>query len=139
MFDLVVPETRMSRRFRDVREQKAFTAARQVMNEVFTNFPDVDHSFVREFQTGGFSPRVLELALFAYTQEQGYDLDRTSPAPDFVLSGSSPVAIEATTTNPPEGQDPDDVDRTTGLRRLIPEGGPEAEQSFLSGSQGAAS
>lgn len=131
MFDLVVPEARMSRRFRDLREQRVFTAGRQVMDEVFTDFPDVDHNFVREFQTGGFSPRILELALFAYMQEQGYDLDRASPAPDFALSGSSSVAIEATTTNPPEGQDPDDVDQTTGPRRLIPEGGPEAEQAFI--------
>ena len=46
-----------------------------------SNFPDVDHNFIQEFQTGGFSHRVLELALFAYLQEQGYDLDRSAPAP----------------------------------------------------------
>jgi hypothetical protein len=131
LFDLVVPEGRLSRRFRDFRRQEVFTAGRQVMDEIFADFPDVDHNFAKEFQTGGFSPRVLELALFAYLQEQGYDLDRASPAPDFVLSGSSPVAIEATTTNPPEGQDPDDVDQTTGLRRLVPADEPEAEQAFI--------
>jgi hypothetical protein len=28
------------------------------MDEVFTDFPDVDHNFVREVQTRGFSPRI---------------------------------------------------------------------------------
>src|ERR1700675_1149338 len=93
MFDLVVPEARMSRRFRDLRGQRVFTAGRRVMDEVFTDFPDVDHNFVKEVQTRGFSPRLLEVALFGYLQEKGYDLDRTSPAPDFILSGSSSVAI----------------------------------------------
>jgi hypothetical protein len=130
LFGPVAPEGRISRRFRDVRDQKAFTAARRLMDEIFVDFPDVDHSFVREFQTGGFSPRVLELALFGYLQEQGYPLDRSKPAPDFVVAGDSPVAIEATTSNPPLGEDPDDVDPTTGLLRLIPKDTPAAEQAF---------
>ena len=33
------------------------------------DFPDIDGNFVQEFQTRGFSPRVLELALFAYLRE----------------------------------------------------------------------
>lgn len=106
LFGPVAPEGRTSRRFRDVRDQKAFTAARRLMDEIFADFPDVDHSFVREFQTGGFSPRMLELALFGYLQEQEYVLDRSKPAPDFVITGDSPVAIEATTSNPPQGEDP---------------------------------
>ena len=131
LFGRVAPEGRISRRFRDIRDQSSFTAARQLMDEVFAELPDVDHSFVQEFQTGGFSPRVLELALFAYLQEQGHDLDRTSPAPDFVIPGPSPVAIEATTSNPPEGQDPDVVDPATGVQRLIPADETEAEQAFI--------
>jgi hypothetical protein len=101
------------------------------MDEVFAGFPDVDRSFVQEFQTGGFSPRVVELALFAYLEEQGYTLDRSSPAPDFVITGEMPVAIEATTANPREGNDPDDVDPTRGLLRLMPENLPAAQQEFI--------
>ena len=90
LFDRLAPEERTSRRFRDVRDQRAFTAARRLMNEIFAVFPDVDRSFVQEFQTGGFSPRVLELALFAHLKEQGYALDRIKPAPDFIISGDTP-------------------------------------------------
>lgn len=101
------------------------------MSEVFADFNDVDHSFVREFQTAGFSPRVFELALFAALREQDLVLDRGHTAPDFVLRGGRPVAIEATTTNPPEGQDPDDVDPTAGLRRLVPDDLDAAEKEFV--------
>ena len=130
LFDRVAPEGTTSRRYRQVRDHPIYTAARRVMDEVFSNFPDVDHNFIQEFQTGGFSHRVLELALFAYLQEQGYDLDRSAPAPDFVLTGASPVGIEATTSNPPQDQDPDDVDKTTSMQRLVPADEPEAEQAF---------
>jgi hypothetical protein len=106
LFDLVVPIEATSREFRHIREYAGFTAARRLMDEVFAGFQDVDHSFVREFQTGGFSPRVFELALFAYLKEQGYDLDRSSPAPDFVIRGDVAVAIEVTTSNPSQDASP---------------------------------
>ena len=48
----MVPEAKMNRRFRDIRDTRAFAAARQLMDEVFADFPDIDHNFVREFQTG---------------------------------------------------------------------------------------
>lgn len=44
LFGPVAPEGRISRRFRDVRDQKAFTAARRLMDDIFPDFPDVDHS-----------------------------------------------------------------------------------------------
>jgi hypothetical protein len=79
------------------------------MDEIFAEFRGADRSFVREFQTGGFSPRVFELALFAYLREQGYDLDPGRTATDFVIRGTTPVAIEAATSNPPQDTDQDDV------------------------------
>ncbi|MFG2587973.1 Tn3 family transposase [Streptomyces sp. NPDC048438] len=80
---------------------------------------DMDHNFVREFQADGDSPRAMELALFAALREQGKELDRTSPAPDFVVVGDTPVAIEATTTNPPQGETAEGVDIAAAVRRLI--------------------
>jgi len=131
LFDPVAPEPRISRRFRDVRDSKAFTAARRLMDEIFAGLRDVDGNFVRDFQAAGFSPRVLELAVFAYLTEQGYTLDRASPSPDFVITGDTPMAIEVTTSNPPDGQDPDDVDPSSGLSRLMPDDLPAAEQKFV--------
>jgi hypothetical protein len=79
----------------------AFTAARRLMDEVFAEFPDVDHSFVNELQTGGFLPRVFDLALFCVPREQNPPLDRAGATPDFVVRSQHPCAIEATTFNPP--------------------------------------
>ncbi|MDQ0904690.1 hypothetical protein QFZ22_000675 [Streptomyces canus] len=133
LFDLARKMTleKASREFRDFREAHAYTAARRLMDETFADLPDVDHSFVREFQTAGFSARVLELTLFAALREQGKELDRTSPAPDFVVSGDAPVAIEATTTNPPQGETAENVDIASAVRRLIPDDLEAAEAEFV--------
>jgi hypothetical protein len=131
LFDLVVPAERANRRFLDLRDGHAFTAARRLMSEVFADFRDVDRSFVREFQTGGFSPRVFELALFAALREQNLVLDRDQATVDFVVRGEHPVAIEATTTNPAAGMDPDDVDPRTGPERLVPDDLDAAEREFV--------
>ncbi|MFD3658128.1 hypothetical protein [Streptomyces sp. NPDC058620] len=90
-------------RFRFVRDHHIHQATRQLMDEIFVTFHGADRSFVREFQTTGFSPRVLELALFAALHEQGHVLEHTGGAPDFLIGGSDPVAIEATTSNPAQG------------------------------------
>ncbi|MGW8569844.1 hypothetical protein [Streptomyces niveus] len=133
LFDLARKMTleKASREFRDFRQAHAYTAARRLMDETFADFPDIDHSFVREFQSVGFSARVLELALFAALREQGKELDRTSPAPDFVVVDDAPVAIEATTTNPPQGDTAEDVDLTAAVRRLIPDDLEAAEAEFV--------
>jgi hypothetical protein len=120
----------MNRRFRDVRGARAFTMARRLMDEIFVDFPNIDHSFIREFQTG-VSPRVLELVVFAWLTEQGHRLDRTCPAPDFVIAGDKPVEIEVTTSNPPENADPDDVDSSVGLQRLVPDDLSAARRAFV--------
>jgi hypothetical protein len=43
---------------------------------------------------------VFELALFAYLREQSYDLDRSTNEVDFLITGETPAAIEACTSNP---------------------------------------
>lgn len=103
LFEPTVAAEKLNPLFQRVAHGAGHAAARELANAVFANFHDVDRSFVREFQTGGFSARVLELALFAYLEELGLDLDRTHPAPDFVVQGATPVAIEVTTTNPVQG------------------------------------
>ena len=107
LFDPVVPPARLNPKFAEVMHRPTYQAAREMMNMVFTNFRDVDRSFIREFQTGGFSARVFELALFAYLEERDLELDRSHPAPDFVLRGDLPLAIEVTTTNPAQDAPPE--------------------------------
>lgn len=131
LFTPIVPLEQTHPLFRHIRQGPGHEAARQLMNLVFAQFRDVDGSFVREFQTGGFSARVFELALFAYLQEQALDLDRAHPAPDFHVRGRLPVAIEVTTTNPPqpsaEGSDGDEPTSPV----LVPPNLPEADRAFV--------
>jgi hypothetical protein len=100
LFDLVVPPEKADVRFLGVRDSHAFTAARRLMNETFATFRDVDGTFVQQFQSSGFSPRVWELALHAYLKEAGLTVERPRPAPDFLVTSPITVAIEAATANP---------------------------------------
>ena len=131
LFDLVVPPERANWRFLGVQTDHAFTAARRLMDEVFIDFQDVDHSFVREFQTAGFSARVFELALFCALREQDLTLDRSHAAPDFVVRGTHSFAIEATTSNPPTDGNADEVDLSRGPLLLVPDDLSAAEQEFI--------
>jgi hypothetical protein len=55
LFTPVVPLEITHPLFRGMKDGPGHEAARQMMNLVFANFHDVDKSFIREFQTGGFS------------------------------------------------------------------------------------
>lgn len=131
LFSPVADEGRTHPLFRELRDAPHHAAARILMDEVFGDFPDTDKSFIQEFQTGGFSARVFELALFAYIQESGVEIDRHHAAPDFVLRGDASVAIEATTTNPPQDQDPDELVQHRKIRELIPSGLSPDDDEFV--------
>lgn len=131
LFAPVVPLEQTHPLFRQVLKGPGHAAARRLMDEIFADFHDVDKSFVKKFQTDGFSPRVFELALFAYLREQDYDLDRSHPAPDFVIHGEMPVAIEATTTNPPQSDELDDIAPSPPGYRLVPDDLPAADRAFV--------
>lgn len=119
-------------RFRMVRDSHVHQATRRLMDETFAVFHGADRSFVREFQTGGFSPRVLELALFGAFQEQGHVLERTGGAPDFLISGPYPVAIETTTSNPVQTAPLPDPDQVPGRPHpLVPADLEAAEGEFV--------
>ncbi|MFB6674436.1 hypothetical protein ACFCWG_18915 [Streptomyces sp. NPDC056390] len=120
-------------RFRVLRDHHIHQATRRLMDETFATFRGADRSFIREFQTGGFSPRVLELALFAALHEQGHTLEHTGGAPDFLLGGDNPVAIEATTSNPAQGASPaaDLEQLPQGKHPLIPADLDDAEAEFV--------
>ncbi|WP_344531143.1 hypothetical protein [Streptomyces albiaxialis] len=123
-----IPEEKMHSSFQQIRSDKEHTAARRLMNEVFGYFHDTDKNFIREFQSNGFSPRVFELALFAYLHEQGITPDRDHPAPDFVTHEENPVAIEVTTTNPPQGIK---EENDPACIPILPEDMPEANRAFV--------
>ncbi|MER7434330.1 hypothetical protein ABT341_06340 [Pseudonocardia alni] len=129
LFDPVVSHAKLHPLFNEICDGDAHLAARAVMNQEHSHFVDKDKSFIREFQTAGFSPRVFELAIFAYLREAGFDLDHTRVAPDFLLRGDVPLGIEVTTTNPPQGSDGDDGEPES--LALVPPDLPEADRVFV--------
>jgi hypothetical protein len=124
LFKPVVRPAKLNPKFAELVRIRGFQAARELINDIFVDFRDVDHSFMREFQTGGFSARVFELALFAYIREQGLALDRSHASPDFLLRGDLPLAIEVTTTNPAQDAPPEVV-------ALLPDDLETASRAFV--------
>lgn len=101
LFTPVVPETKLNRDYNAVRTAAGYEPARLMLDEVFRSFHDPDGNFVEQFQTHGFNARLYELYLFAYFSHSGFEIDRSYPQPDFLVSRNSlTVAVEATTANP---------------------------------------
>ena len=106
LFTLQVPKNRLHPNFLILANERAFSAAREVIAEMAKVFDDPDGNFVKDFQTTGFNSRLWELYLFAALVEEGFKLDRNHSQPDFIASTSGQtVAIEATTVNPTIGDD----------------------------------
>ena len=75
--------------------------ARGMLENIYRDFDDPDGNFLEQFQTTGFDARFFELYLFAYFSRSGYEVDRSHPNPDFLVTrGGLTVGVEATTVNP---------------------------------------
>lgn len=90
--------------FLSVRDHPGYRAGRRLLDETFALFGDQDGNFVKDFQGPGFSARIWELSLFAYLQEGGVPLAPSPGTPDYLVDGPAPFAVEATTTQPGQGQ-----------------------------------
>lgn len=128
LFAPKISDNKASPLFLGVRDSPAYRPARELMDAIYSQYRDKDKSFVREFQTKGFSARVWELSLFAYLQESEIDLDDSFVYPDYVIKAPHPVTLEAATSQPAEGANeapaaedlrliPDDLEK--GQRELV--------------------
>ena len=100
-----VPEARLHRNFKVIAEGDHHAAARRMIEELALAFIDVDGNYAKDFQTTGFNARLWELALFAFLYEQQFEIDREHDRPDFLVNKwGVPLAIEATTVNPTDGE-----------------------------------
>lgn len=103
LFDPIVPDGRRNPLFETLRTRAGYRCGRRMLAEVFRDFHDADGNFIEQFQSQGFNARLFELYLFAAFREQGFDIERPHPNPDFILSTAwDRFAVEATTTNPSE-------------------------------------
>lgn len=129
-FTPVVQMEKLNPDFRALIDQEGYASARGIIEPMMRWYNDADGNFVEQFQTTGFDARMWELYLFATLVELGYVVDRTKPAPDFVVAGlNGSFALEAVTVNPtrdskgvivppPEYEDTDD--QLAFLREYMP-------------------
>lgn len=81
--------------------EESFSPAKGIIAPMMRWYEDVDGNFIEQFQTTGFDQRVWELYLFATLIENGFELDRSDPVPDFVCSGlRGSFTMEAVTVGP---------------------------------------
>lgn len=100
-FKPVSAEEKLNHEFNTVRTVETFSPALSVIEPMMRWYEDADGNFVDQFQTTGFDQRIWELYLFATLIEQGFELDRSEPIPDFHCSGlRGRMTIEAVTVGP---------------------------------------
>lgn len=98
LFDPAIDPKRFGTAFEAVASGRQFAPARATIDEVFARMGDRDGNFIEQFQSTGFDARLWELYLFAAFEEQGWSIDQTHSAPDFVLSDRDfEFGVEATT------------------------------------------
>lgn len=105
LWDPPVGPEKMDPQFLGVLTSPGYAAARRLMDETFKKMIDVDGNFGKEFATKGFSPRLFELAIFAYLDQGGLlpPGGRPHHAPDFIVGDGEQAALEITTSNQAQG------------------------------------
>ena len=95
------PVKKLNSDFAILAENEGYSPARGIIEPMMRWYEDADGNFVEQFQTTGFDQRIWELYLFATFTEMDYELDRSTPVPDFLCSGiRGEVAVEAVTVGP---------------------------------------
>ena len=104
LFVAGLPLEKLNPHFKSLADARSDHPARNMLDLVYQDFDDPDGNFLQQFQTTGFDPRFFELYLFAYLSNSGFEVDRTHPSPDFIVTRDGvTVSIEATTVNPSQG------------------------------------
>jgi hypothetical protein len=117
--DRGVPDERLHRHYRDLRDRPGRLPARKVLEAISPWLITSDPHLVKEFQESQFDQRLWEIYLWAMFRDQGYDV-RHRVAPDLkVTSPWFAFSIEATTVGPssvgplaahPEPTTPEEID-----------------------------
>ena len=99
----VTPE-KLNPYFRSLVDAPNYHPTRKMLDQIYQDFDDPDGNFLEQFQTTGFDARFFEFYLFAYFSNSGFEIDRSHPNPDFIVTRDGfTVSVEATTVNPSQG------------------------------------
>lgn len=106
-FKALAPEEKLHPNFKLLTRAEKYLPAREIISSMMRYHKDLDGNYVQQFQTTAFDPRLWELYLFATFTELVFARDDQANTPDFVfVSNHGPLAIEATTINPPDNFTP---------------------------------
>ena len=104
LFVPIVQPEKLNPHFQLLVDAPSYHPTRNMLELIYQDFDDPDGNFLQQFQTTGFDARFFELYLFAYFSNSGFEVDRSHPSPDFIVTRDGvTVAVEATTVNPSQG------------------------------------
>jgi hypothetical protein len=86
LFELQVSESEASKRFLRLLTDDMYATTRALMRRLFSELPNPDPHFVKEFQSNGFDARVWELYLFAIREDGLWHVERPYESPDYFFS-----------------------------------------------------
>lgn len=104
LFTPVIPDEHQHPIFRMLLGEM-YSPERNVITEWANGFVDRDGKFITEFQKT-FESSFWELYLHATIKNFGFEINLKHHAPDFIIDGPTPFALEATIAAPPAGGKP---------------------------------
>jgi hypothetical protein len=100
MFNPIVAKKIQNKYFTGFHSHRVYEPGRQMISNIFNKMGDQDGNFIKDFQSGGFSGRLLELFLFKFFEEQGVTINNIEDRPDFNLEKNGVnFFVEASTSN----------------------------------------
>lgn len=105
MFHPIVPKKVLNKYFTGFHSHRVYEPGRQMIFNIFNEMGDQDGNFIKDFQSGGFHARLLELFLYEFCKEQGITINNTEDRPDFNLEKNGVnFFVEASTSNMTENE-----------------------------------
>jgi|GEM_PF-2853396 len=100
LFEPMYHEESLGKLFKELLFNNDYLTVRMMLEDIYSDYKDVDGNFIEQFQTNAFNARMLELYFFAYFKSENYQMNRDYQYPDFLIhKDKTKVAIEITTAN----------------------------------------
>ena len=101
LFQIITKESEQSLQFQSLNTLKAFSPAKNTIDEICKPLADKDGNFVQQFQTTGFYQRLWEIFLHSFFLENSFEIFNQYDRPDFQLKKSGiEFYVEACSSNP---------------------------------------
>jgi len=100
IYETKTKEEKLHPLFKILRDHKPMQPAKLMIENIAAEMDDKDGNFIQQFQTTGFLPRIWEIFLFKFLQENGFAFIQDNPRPDFhITKNEKYFFIEASLSN----------------------------------------